>query len=170
MTRFHSSAFCLSALALLAACSGPKIDQGQYWQRSSTSEAIYAQGPKAQQMLNRDISRCVIEIRELEGLGAIKDAIPTDSTGRVLDPDERKMADWDTPERDGQLLAEHTDYTDFEGCMLAQGWERVKYVPYEVATKARRTWFRSHVDYGEDPADARMYQPTEHGPYGGLND
>lgn len=161
------SVFALSALLALSACAGPKIDGGQYWQRSSMSEAIYAQGPKAQQMLNRDISHCVVELRELEGLGSIKDAIPSNSQGKVLDPDEKKLSDWDTPERDGYLLAEHGNYHDFEGCMLDKGWERTKNVPYEVAERARWTWFRTHVDYGTDPRDAAMYKPksTESGKY-----
>lgn len=161
-----------SALIALGACTtGPKIDGGQYWQRKSMSEAIYAQGPKAQQMLNRDISHCVVELRELEGLGSIKDAIPTDSHGRVLDPDETKSADekaledWDTPERDGHLFAEHTDYHDFEGCMLAKSWERIKYVPYDVAKGSRHTWFESHIDYGSDPANAPLDRPMTDNPY-----
>lgn len=159
--------FALAALTMLTACAGPQIDKGQYWQRVSMSEAIYAEGPKAQQMLNRDISHCVVELRELEGLGSIKDAIPTDARGRVLDPDERELSDWDTPERDGYLLAEHGNYHDFEGCMRDKGWERTKNVPYEVAERARYTWFKTHVGYGEDPRDAAMYKPksTESGSY-----
>ena len=82
----------LGSLAILAACaSQPKDVAGQFWQRVSVSDAIYQQGPKAQQMLNRDISRCVFELRELERLGSVKDAIPTDLSGRVLDPDQRAM-------------------------------------------------------------------------------
>lgn len=168
MTRKVSVFFVPVALLALSACSTPKIDNGQYWQRASVSDAAYQQGPKAQQMLNRDIGRCVTELRELEGLGSIKDAIPSDITGRALNPDEMKLADWDSPERDGMLLAEHTDYTDFEGCMMSKGWERIKYVPYDVAEKSRRTWFQSHVDYGKDPRDADMSPPKN--PPKGLND
>ena len=150
------NSFVVLALLTLSACAGsaPKIDGGQYWQRVSVSEASYMQGPKAQQMLNRDIGRCVTDLRELERLGVIKNAIPTDFSGRVLDPDETdaaKLADWDTPERDGALLAEHTDYQDFEGCMLSKGWERIKSVPFEVAENARRNFYLAHIDYGYDP-------------------
>ena len=54
-----------------------RIEQsGQYWQRVHTSSALYLRGPKAQQMLNRNIARCVVELRELERLGAVKNAIP----------------------------------------------------------------------------------------------
>ncbi|MCB1839868.1 MAG: hypothetical protein KDI61_06380, partial [Alphaproteobacteria bacterium] len=91
---------------------------GQYWQRVSTSSAIFLRGPKAQQMLNRDIARCVVELRELERLGAVKNAIPEYADGLVLSEDEMRLAGWDTPERDEQLFAEHSDYQDFEGCML----------------------------------------------------
>ena len=160
--RFMSRSFlACSALVALSACSTVKIDDGQYWQRASVSEAIWAEGPKAQQMLNRDISRCVVELQELEGLGAIKDAIPTDRNGKLLEPDERDLSDHDTPERDGALLAEHSDYHDFDGCMLAKGWERVKYVPYEVDDASRRTWYKSHVDYGQDPRDAALSAPKK---------
>lgn len=170
--RTKSFFLSFSAIIALSACaSGVKIDDGQYWQRKSMSDAIYAEGPKAQQMLNRDISRCVVELRELEGLGSLKDAIPTDASGRVLNPDEKALADWDTPERDGALLAEHGNYHDFEGCMLSKGWERIKYVPYEVADKSRRTWFKSHVDWGVDPRDAPINRDEGNNrPYAGVND
>ena len=120
---------------------------GQYWQRVSTSSAIYQRGPKAQQMLNRDIARCVTELRELERLGAVKDAIPEYAEGVVLSEDEARLAGWDTPERDQELFAEHSDYIDFEGCMLAKGWERVKYVPFDVAEQAQKNYLRTHADY-----------------------
>lgn len=150
--KLRHSLIALGFLALAGcATSGPQIDGGQYWQRVSTSEAVYMQGPKAQQMLNRDIGRCVTELRELERLGTIKNAIPTDLSGRVLDPDENKMGKWDTPDHDGALLAEHTDYHDFEGCMLSKGWERIKSVPYKVAENARKNYYLAHVDYGYDP-------------------
>jgi hypothetical protein len=164
--RFMSkSLLSCTALIALAACTTVEMDGGQYWQRSSVSEAIYAEGPKAQQMLNRDISRCVVELRELEGLGQVKDAIPTDKSGKLLDPDEKELSDWDTPERDGHLLAEHSDYHDFDGCMLAKGWERIKYVPYDVADKSKHTWYVSHIDYGYDPRDASIQAPHETNEY-----
>ncbi len=166
MTLRHTSLLGFSALLALGACtSGPKIDNGQYWQRTDVSEAIYVEGPKAQQILNRDISHCVVELRELEGLGSIKDAIPTDKSGKILDPDEREVADWDSPERDGSLLSEHSNYHDFDGCMRFNGWERIKYVPYKVAAKSRKTWFTSHVDFGSDPADAPLNPPTKEQQY-----
>ena len=160
------------ALVALGACStGPDTDHGQYWQRINPSESIYQQGPKAQQMLNRDIGACVTELRELETLGTVKNAIPTDLSGRVLDPDEKKIKDWDTPSHEGALLAEHGDYHDFEGCMKAKGWERIKSVPFDVAEAARVNFYKAHVDYGYDP---KLVDPNGDqdgpGPYGSLND
>jgi hypothetical protein len=147
----------LTGAAALAACAaGPNIKDGQYWQRINPSEAIYQQGPKVQEMLNRDIGACVVEIRELESLGTLKHAIPTDSNGRTLDPDEKQLADWDNPDHEGALLAEHTDYQDFDGCMKAKGWERIKYVPFDVAERARQNYFLAHVDYGYDPKNKQQ--------------
>lgn len=122
-------------------------EAGQYWQRVHTSSSIYLRGPKAQQMLNRDIARCVVELRELERLGEVKNAIPAYAEGVVLSQDEAALAGWDTPERDEHLFAEHSDYHDFEGCMLDKGWERVKYVPFDRAQEAQQNYINSHVRY-----------------------
>lgn len=159
-----------AVLALTACGTGKSMDGSQYWQRVSPSEAVYTQGPKAQQMLNRDIGSCVVELRELESLGTLRGAIPTDTTGRVLDPDEKRLQAWDTPEHEGALLAEHTDYHDFEGCMKAKGWERIKYVPFDVAENARKNYYLAHVDYGYDPKLGNPDGIEEQGEYSGLND
>ena len=121
--------------------------QGQYWQRVHTSSALYLRGPKAQQMLNRNIARCVTELRELERLGAVKDAIPEYAQGIVMSTNEAELAGWDTPERDKELFAEHSDYIDFEGCMLAKGWERIKYVPYDVIGQSDENYKRTHTKH-----------------------
>ena len=167
-----------TALAL-SACGTP-VDKaiefgGQYWQRVSVSESIYQQGPKAQQMLNRDIARCVTELRELERLGTLKNAIPTDIRDRVLDPDEKEIYDWDAPERDQSLLAEHGDYHDFESCMLAKGWERTLYVPYDVAKQSREDYLDAHVDYKyrsrvEIPKSSKQPAPEEYQGFGEVNE
>jgi hypothetical protein len=119
-----------ACLLPLVGCGLHNPDRAQYWQRFSVSESIYMRGPKAQQMLNRDIARCVVELRELERLGVLKNAIPTDPEGRVLDPDENALLDHDYPERDDNLFAEHENYHDFESCMQSKGWERVRQVPF----------------------------------------
>ena len=141
-------ALCFSLPAHAESIHEKIAKAGQYWQRVNTSSSIYLRGPKAQQILNRDIARCVVELRELERLGAVKDAIPEYAEGLVLSKDEMKLAGWDTPKRDDQLFAEHSDYHDFEGCMLAKGWERTKFVPYDVAYDARGDYLDSHVRYG----------------------
>lgn len=180
----RSPLLSISAALILAGCSGvpvatSKFDDSQYWQRTSASDSIYLQGPKAQQMLHRDISRCVVELRELERLGSIRNAIPTDFQGRVLDPDQKAIEDWDTPERDGHLFAEHSDYHDFESCMKHAGWERIKYVPYDVADRARDTYIRAHIDYkyqtrfeNNPPYNPVKKDPIAQnaGPYQDLND
>lgn len=165
---------------ILSACAGepiPEVVDGQYWQRSNASEATYMQGAKAQALLNRSIARCVVELRELERLGMVRNAIPADVNGRVLDPDQMKLDEWDSPERDGELYAEHFDYQDFEGCMLAKGWERVEYLPYDMAERARQEYLKAQYDYrygtnfGEQSRRIRGEIPTSQnsGQFGNLN-
>ncbi|MGQ0527261.1 MAG: hypothetical protein ACT4OY_04430 [Alphaproteobacteria bacterium] len=152
MIRF--SVLLLGTTLAFTACGtfqDKEIENGQYWQRISASDAAYQTGPKAQQMLNRDIGRCVTELRELERSGQIKDAIPTDRSGRVLNPDEMEMADHDTPTHEGALLMEQGDYHDFEGCMLNKGWERTKHVPYDVYKTSQDNYYNARHDY--EPAN-----------------
>ncbi len=145
------SASVITAITLSACAQKPDVplEQGQYWQRISTTEAIYLQGPKAQESLNRDIAQCVVELRELERLGQIKNSVSMDENGRIVDPDRALLENNDMPERSGDLLLEQTNYRDFEGCMLAKGWERVAYVPYNVVKDSQESYLRNHVDYSE---------------------
>lgn len=155
----------LSAALTLGACAlSPEanFETAQYWQRANVSESAYMYGPKAQQMLNRDISRCVVELRELERLGSVRNAIPTDTNGRVLDPDQRALRRQDTPERDNHLFMEQSDYHDFEGCMLATGWERVKSLPYDRVEVAHENYLDAHVDY-QDRALKRKAKKSPRG-------
>ncbi|MFP4314012.1 MAG: hypothetical protein ACLFR0_06775 [Alphaproteobacteria bacterium] len=164
------------AVLSLSACGTPQphiVDDGQYWQRSSVSDAAYIQGPKAQQMLNRDIAGCVAELRELERLGEIREAIPANPhNDKVLSSDEMALQAWDEPERVKYLLAEHGNYHDFETCMVSNGWERVKHVPYDVAHNARKNYMKNHVDYDYMPpamATESHVQTQEDGEYSELN-
>ena len=147
--------FGISALAVTAGCSStkPQVDNGQYWQRTNASETTYINGPKAVQLLNRDIARCVTELRELERLGQIKNAIPTNSKGRVLNPDEAELKRVDALEREGYLFAEHKNYQDFEGCMDHAGWERTTTVSYEAVKRAEKNFFANHINF-KDGMDA----------------
>lgn len=151
MTKVSLLLLGFSVLAL-SACEASMVKEiennGRYWQRADTTDSTYQRGPKAQQMLFQDMSRCTAELNELERLGALKNAIPQntyDQDGKKIVPDspEGRMADWDTPEREGYMLSEHLDYQDFETCMIAKGWERVKYMNYETADRSRDTYLEA---------------------------
>ncbi len=146
----------LISVTALAACANvppeAKVKHaGQYWQRADTTSALYQRGPKAQQMLNQDITNCVVSIRELEKLGAIRERIPADGTPDPSTP-EGHMAQWETPERKGYMYHEHLDYHDFETCMASNGWERIKHVPYKVAEEAQGVYIETIT--------GRKYQST----------
>lgn len=135
-------ASCLS-VTLVAACGAipnktPNLEDAKFWQRNSASSALYLRGPKAQQMLHQDISRCVRDISELENLGEIRRAIP--SSYNSGNTEDARLSRFDTPVRDGYLYAEHVDYHDFETCMYAKGWERVDYLPTNAADQARQNY------------------------------
>ena len=142
-------------LCSLSACGARQIDRvdlrtaPHFWQRVDATSAIWQRGPKAQQLLNRDISRCVTELRELERLNAIRYVTPGElaEDGTVPDPDtpSGSLAQWDTPERDGYLRAEHLPYHDFETCMYAKGWERIEHVPYDVAEEGRENYIEAII-------------------------
>lgn len=146
---------CATATISLTACSGnilpkrnPTIEDAKFWQRNSASSALYLQGPKAQQMLHQDMASCVVEIRELENLGEIRRAIPANyNSGNTIEhrtASQEELDQWDSPNRDGYLYNEHLDYHDFETCMDAKGWERVEYLPYEDADKAREDYLKKY--------------------------
>lgn len=149
-----SLALVLSATAALAlsACN-PVTDEyletknGHYWQRTDASSAVYQRGPKAQQMLHRDIAKCVYQVRELQRLGAIRSATPGDVDINGKTPEKTVAADrlssQDTPERDGFLYAEQTDFHDFETCMNGNGWDRVQYLPYTTAVESRDNYIKT---------------------------
>ena len=162
----------LSVLAL-SGCYGmvQEIDDnGRYWQRIDTTDAIYQRGPKAQQMLFQDISTCTSTLNEMERLGAIRNAVPPetfDKNYNHVNPDspEGRMGRWATPDRNGYMHTEDLDYHDFETCMTSKGWERTKYVNFETRK-------RSEDDY----LDAIGYQryrtktaDTVKSDYGHLN-
>lgn len=177
------SKISLTALALLttlsvSACGSPvnlNTTDGQYWQRSSVSDAAYQQGPKAQQMLNRDIASCVTELKELERLGSIRNAIPANThNGKVYSRDEVALMEQDTPSREKYLFAEHGGFHDFETCMIYKGWERVAHVPFDVAHESRKNYLKAHINYEYQTKyernEPKQYQTQDDGPYSDLND
>lgn len=154
MSRYSFLLMGVTATLALTACATEKTthedlrDRGHYWQRSSASSALYLRGPKAQQMLHRDISRCVVEIRELERLGSIRHHLPAETeNGKVKDgkTPEGELARYETPEKDGYLYAEHLDYHDLESCMITKGWERVEHVPYDVGAESREVYIETII-------------------------
>ncbi len=175
MKKYFLSSLALGAVLATGACgNATRIEPtlGQYWQRSSVSDAAYTQGPKAQQMLNKDIAGCVVEMRELEHLGQLRDAVPAaPGSDIVLSKDEIALANYEEPERQRFLLAEHGNYHDFETCMIFKGWERVKHVPFDVAHRARENYMKNHVDYEYKPPNlpADHIQSQNEGEYKGLN-
>lgn len=139
---------CLSVLGLHACGTAPKIEEAKYWQRNSASSALYMQGPKAQQMLHKNIATCVNEINELEKLGEIRRAVPANyNSGNEIEQrtiSQKELDQWDTPQRDGFLYGEHLDYHDFETCMYAKGWERLEHLPYSEAAIARQDYLERY--------------------------
>ncbi len=169
------------ALACLtvSACANPQKEielNGQYWQRKNASSALWTRGPKAQHLLHQDMARCTTELIELERLGSIRNAIPADNNGRTtIPPDPRTpeghMAQWDTPERDGYLYAEHADYHDFETCMTFKGWERVEHLPYDTAVRARDNYLDTIVYQGHRSKYGDTYNASPESPaYKHLNE
>lgn len=154
---------CFSLLALTA-CEGsnflqkhPNMEDAKYWQRKSASSALYLQGPKAQQMLHKNIAACVTEINELENLGAVRRAVPANynsgNTTEARTASQETLDQWDSPQRDGYLYAEHLDYHDFETCMDAKGWERAEWLPYTQADKARKDYLERYGKKKKDGVD-----------------
>jgi hypothetical protein len=98
-------------------------------------------------MLHRDISRCVTELREQDRLTSLRNSLPADNNESGNPPDtataQGDLNQWATPERDGYLLAEMSDYHDFEQCMQAKGWQRMEHVPFDVATKSRENYIET---------------------------
>jgi hypothetical protein len=149
-TMLVAAVTALSATMSLAGCSAQAVDRTKiqtephFWERADATSAIYQRGPKAQQMLNRDISRCVVEIHELEHLGAIRQATPAELAAEEAanDPDTASgsLNRWETPDHQGNLRAEFLPYHDFETCMINKGWQRVEHVPYDIAEESREVY------------------------------
>ncbi len=137
----------LSVLAL-SGCYGmvQEIEMnGTYWQRVDTTDAIYQRGPKAQQMLFQDQANCTATLNEMQRLGAIKSAVPPETFDKAyshVDPNSPRgrMADYDTPERNGYIRVENLEFHDFETCMISKGWERTKYVNPETRERSRNDY------------------------------
>lgn len=144
----------LAAMAVTACSSSPmswRLKNADFWQRADIRTATYMGDVEAQKLLNRDIARCTVDVKEQERLAVLHNSIPAE--GRGVDPrsPDGYMAGWDTPERDGYLHAEHLPYHNFETCMMYRGWERVSTVPPDVAQRSRNAW----LDHVAPPAKPR---------------
>lgn len=167
------SIFCfglLIAVFVLSSCqpSGRIQEKPHYWQRISASDQAYIQGPKAQQMLDLHIARCVVELRELDRLGIVKNPIVMDGKGRVMSAHEFDLSTYNTPRRNGELLNETLPYTDFEGCMADKGWERINTVPYYTARRSNENYLRTHGMLTDAKKEQKAKQEREK--YRHLND
>jgi hypothetical protein len=179
--------FALAGIALvsLGACtdsvaSRTNLANAQYWERSNASSAIYLNGPKAQQMLQRDIAHCVTDVRELERLGSIRPSVPGDvHKPNLIVPDPRApegaLELEQTPRRDHYLYAEYYDYHDFESCMNNKGWTRLQYLPYDRADQSCLDYLEAisgqQVRSLHDDKDASQpdKQPSTLGDYDRVN-
>lgn len=159
------------AFLSLGACTKVDFGGAHYWEKTDINEKLYTQGPKSQKLLDRDLARCTAKIREVSKFEPVNKAIPADNDGRVLDADEKSLADWDAPKHDGALLAEHSTSHDFEGCMRENGWERTQFIPYDVADEAKANWHIANVNYGYDPRIPKAEpEPGDKGNFSKLND
>jgi len=166
MTKITLLTFsCLAALSL-SACSTEMTrefeENGRFWQRIDTTDAIYQQGPKAQQILFQDMANCTAVVNEMERMGAIKESVPAetwdvDANKVVPGSPESRMGSWDTPERDGYMRTEMYDFHDFEGCMTNKGWERVRDVNHRTDQVARETYLDT---IGYEKYRTKVYENT----------
>ena len=163
---------CVGHHGNIGALKRKLAERGDYWQRVDTTSAIWTQGPKAQQMLNRDISTCVAELSELVRLGEIKSAVPANPTDVAsADSDARKnLMAFETPDRDGALLSSAQTYTDFESCMHVKGWERTMNVGGSTADRAATAYIGNHVQLKKFLSTTTKSMPTTtRRPYSNLN-
>jgi len=132
----------LSFAIVLSACLKEPRLASAYWQRVDGESAVYMTGPKAQQILEQDISRCVVEVDELVKLNAVRETMPpeTHSDYRQALDMSGDLKYFETPKKYGNLKVAHTDYHDFESCMRFKGWERVQYIQYDVELNSRATY------------------------------
>jgi len=145
----------IAGILLLAACtqtvSKAAIDRdGQYWQRINAASATYTYGKKGQQLLNHHIAFCVAELETLQSLGDVTRPLHRTPNGAFQSVKEAEYYGWKRNDPDGVDLDNHGEYHNFEGCMLAHGWERVKYVPYDTAIRARDAHKAAHYSSAHD--------------------
>ena len=157
-----------STCSLLMAGCAMKGPMGQaYWQRVEDSSALYMTGPKAQQELDENIATCVREIDELVRLDALRGTMPPDTHSEYHHALKASgdLDYYDTPTTLGEKHVSHSDYHDYESCMRSKGWERVKYIRYQTALKARNVYTETQqyrmTGLTGDAAEAKQKQMIE---------
>jgi hypothetical protein len=134
----------VAACGILAAsgCAWTPPTGQAYWQRVEDNSGLYMTGPKAQQTLEDNIATCVREVDEMVELGALRETTPPDTHSeyhRALEA-SGDLDYYDTPTRYGEKMVSHSDFHDFDSCMRFKGWERVKFVRYQVAKQSQDTY------------------------------
>ncbi len=142
MYKFSSRLFAiLLCAALLSACASQPPRPAKlkpdayYWQRVDAASSALMQGPKAQQMLERDMANCALEIRELEKLAAIRH-IPPKQRKYERRPTRKQSEIARTADKthtDPVVRAPYLPYHDFQACMNYKGWELLEEDKYEIA-------------------------------------
>lgn len=130
--------FALLSVSIIAIACTPidPIEDADYWQRTSASEAAHIRGTSAQSILNRNIAHCVAELEELNRLGQLNAPI------------ERKPA-LALPQPDNHILNDLEYYDTFEECMANNGWERAITLNKNTIERADDSYKRNHIKYRE---------------------
>jgi len=168
-------------MALLSACGDTPVNRGammtdpHYWQRTQTSSALLNHGPKAQQMLHRDLSHCVTELNELEKLGAVRGAHAGELHGASYFPPPNApdyvLESWKSPDAYLTQRHNHLDYYNLDSCMRHKGWERMMHVPYNIRDHNRGLYTETiQTQQYRTKVGERIPVPVEPpGPYDNLN-
>lgn len=147
--KYASAVIAFGILACLAACANfPRydLDKAVYWQRADLKDVLGVPPMQQQKTLNNDIAGCVRDVRKLSRAENLRHGVPPDALENTKD--EEILARWDALEHDGSLRAEHSDYHDFEACMLNRGWKRIRHAPYPEIEKSQKTYLKYR---GADP-------------------
>jgi len=153
------SILALGLIVITTACAPPHKN---YWKRVDANSALYLTGPKAVARLNQDISLCTNAVKKLVEINALRETMPPDTS--VSSGRKGTLAYYDTPTRLGALKVSHTDFHDFKGCMLSQGWARQSYVRPQTLMKAENNYkkIKSIQKTGMTRAEKRSADAAAH--------
>ena len=129
------SILVLGIVIITTACSPMRKN---YWKRVDDNSALYLTGPRAVARLDQDIAICTNAMKKLVKIDALRETMPPDTS--VKSGLANTLTYYDTPTRIGAKKVSHTDFHDFEGCMLSQGWARKNYVRHQTLMKAENNY------------------------------